>query len=107
MKIRLNIPSKHIIEAHRLLSKVAFEGILTKEEKRDKSIFSGIFLKIAKKSLECQVNPADKPVKMDMEYHQAYELERNLQQLISQTEKYSYERNAVRQLIDNLNEKLT
>lgn len=106
MKISLKIPRKHIIEVHRLLNNVEYTGILSKEEKRDKSIFSSIFLKIAKKSLECQVSPSDKPLRMEVQYHEAYELERKLRELQHKTEPNSYERNAVRMLIDNLNKNL-
>lgn len=106
MKISLQIKSKHVIVAHRLLTEIEFTGILSKEEKLHKSLFQKVFLKIAKKSLEVQMNPDDKPATFRLPYHEAYELEQRLQEVYFNTEEESYERNAVSILIDQLNQKL-
>lgn len=106
MKVSLKIKSRHVVVAHKLLTNIEFSGILTKEEKLHKSLFQQVFLKIAKKSLEVQMNPDDKPVKFNLQYHEAYELEQRLQDVYFNTEQESYERNAVSILKDQLNQKL-
>lgn len=106
MKISLKIKTKHVVVAHRLLAEIEFPGILTNKEKMHKSLFQQVFLKIAKKSMEVQMNPPDKPVKFSLTYHEAHELEQRLNEVYFWTEKNSYERNAVIILIDQINQKL-
>lgn len=105
MKIKLKLKRKHLVIIHEALSLVEFPGLLSKEERIRKSIFQQVYLKVAKKSLEAQVNPNDKPVTISFLYHEACELEKRLQEHVHFS-KGSYEANAIRILIDQLNQKL-
>lgn len=87
---------------HEVLSGVDFPGLLSKKEKNRKSIFQQVYLKIAKKSLDAQVNPTDKPVSLTLNYYEAYELERRLQD----EKREGYEKNALAIVINELNQKL-
>ena len=105
MKITLKMKQRHVPILHEFLSHIGFPGKPDKEEKSRKSIFEQVYMKVAKKSLQVQINRGDKDIKVQLHYHEAFELEKRLADDRHFTFG-SYQYHTIRTIRDQLNQKL-
>lgn len=105
MKVKLKLKRRHAPILHEFLSKTSFPDNPDKEERSRKSIFEQIYMKVAKKSLEAQLDPEGKDISLSLHYHEAYELEQRLA-IHCCFGMGTYQDNVIRIIRDELNQKL-